>query len=132
MKTLKFFVAGIPVPQGSKICVNNRPIEANKGLRLWRKEVSAVAHLARQENEFGTLDEPMQVDLTFLFKKPAKPKFELPAVKPDVDKLIRAVFDGLTDAGVWVDDSRVISVMATKFYADEPGVIVEVSTVTKL
>jgi Holliday junction resolvase RusA-like endonuclease len=50
-----------------------------------------------------------------------------PTVKPDVDKCIRAVFDGLTDARVWADDGQVVSVHAQQWYADDkPGVRVVV------
>jgi Holliday junction resolvase RusA-like endonuclease len=54
--------------------------------------------------------------------KASAPKFV--AVKPDVDKLIRAVLDALTDAGVFRDDSRVVQVSATKIYADKPGALI--------
>jgi Holliday junction resolvase RusA-like endonuclease len=50
-------------------------------------------------------------------------------VRPDLDKLLRSTLDGLTDAGVWRDDSQVVSISAAKVYAkngDTPGVIIEV------
>jgi len=48
---------------------------------------------------------------------------------PDLDKLVRAVCDGLTDAGIWDDDSQVIRLIARKDYADncEPGVDIQVT-----
>nr|DAN37658.1 MAG TPA: Endodeoxyribonuclease RusA [Caudoviricetes sp.] len=61
--------------------------------------------------------------------KPKRPRWDVPAVKPDLDKLTRAVFDALTDAGVWRDDSRVVDMRVTKRYEDAeavPGVWVEV------
>lgn len=44
--------------------------------------------------------------------------------KPDLDKLVRAVLDAVTDAKVWVDDAHVVRVVASKEYAemDEIGV----------
>lgn len=42
-----------------------------------------------------------------------------PSVRPDLDKLCRAVLDALTDAGIWHDDSQVCSLSAIKVYADE-------------
>ena len=38
--------------------------------------------------------------------------------KPDLDKLVRSVKDGLTRVA-WKDDSQVIDVKAMKRYADE-------------
>ena len=40
---------------------------------------------------------------------------------PDLDKLIRAVGDGVaTDAGLLKDDSRIVSINAEKRYCVEP------------
>ena len=127
MANIRIWVAGTPVPQGSKICVNGRPIEANKNLKAWRKAVTIAAHDARQLQEQTMFDCPVEVELSFRLTPPQKPRWFAPAVKPDVDKLIRAVFDGLTDAKVWADDSRVVSVTASKVYAAEPGVLVEIT-----
>jgi hypothetical protein len=59
-----------------------------------------------------------------------------PIGMPDVDKLTRAVLDGLTTAGIWFDDSQVIEVQATKHFSDgllgelsQPGCLI---TVTKM
>jgi len=55
--------------------------------------------------------------------KPASVKRSLPSVSPDLDKLIRAVGDSLTDSGVVTDDSRIVRISARKVYAQgiEPG-----------
>ena len=49
-----------------------------------------------------------------------------PAVKPDIDNVVKAILDGLNGVA-YHDDSQVVYVDAEKFYADEPCVIVEVS-----
>jgi Holliday junction resolvase RusA-like endonuclease len=49
---------------------------------------------------------------------------------PDLDKLVRAIFDALTDADVWNDDSQVVKLVTTKYYATDiqrPGVIITVA-----
>jgi crossover junction endodeoxyribonuclease RusA len=51
--------------------------------------------------------------------KPSAPFY--PAVMPDIDKLLRAVLDGLTDAQVWHDDGQVVLVHASKRYEVEAG-----------
>jgi Holliday junction resolvase RusA-like endonuclease len=40
---------------------------------------------------------------------------------PDLDKLIRAVADSLTDAKIYADDSRIVRITAQKVYADHRG-----------
>ena len=49
-----------------------------------------------------------------------------PAVKPDIDNVVKAILDGLNGVA-YHDDSQVVYVDAEKLYADEPCVIVEVS-----
>ena len=48
-----------------------------------------------------------------------------PAVKPDIDNVIKAVLDGLNGVA-YHDDNQVIKVTAEKFYSDNPFVSVEV------
>lgn len=67
---------------------------------------------------------PVSVRLHFYLPRPKRMKRELPHVKPDVDKLIRAVLDALTGI-VWVDDGQVVQVTGQKVYADPPGVGME-------
>lgn len=121
------FVPGTPIPQGSKICVQNRPIEANPKTKVWRKQLVTVISEAWQ---LPPLDEPLTVECVFYFDKPQKPKFREPAVKPDVDKLARNCLDALTQSGAIVDDSRVISLHLEKRFVNEwvcePGVLVTI------
>lgn len=137
---LDFFVAGTPVPQGSKNAYvrGGRAVlvDANPRLKAWRAAVRSAAEEAIAEDGWETLDEPCKVHLGFIMPSPKRPRWGLPAVKPDIDKLTRAVFDALTDAGVWRDDSRVVSMNVTKRYAGSvawcPGVWVEVNTLGKM
>lgn len=133
---LDFFVEGTPVPQGSKNAYvrGGRAVlvDANKRLRPWRAAVRVAAEAAVEDAGWETLDGPCHVSLAFTMPLPKRPRWGVPAVKPDIDKLTRAVFDALTDAGVWQDDSRVVSMKATKRYAGGdgaiPGVWVEVES----
>lgn len=132
---LDFFVEGTPVPQGSKNAYvrGGRAVlvDANPRLKSWRAEVREAAEAAIADAGWETLDEPCHVYLGFTLPRPKRPRWGAPAVKPDLDKLTRAVFDALTDAGVWRDDSRVVSMEVTKKYEGEdgevPGVWVEVT-----
>lgn len=46
--------------------------------------------------------------------------------KPDLDNLVKAVFDAMTDAGWWIDDCQVSHLTVSKVWSDEPGAIIEV------
>lgn len=66
------------------------------------------------------LDEPLQLVLKFVVERPGKPKFaDAPAVAADLDKMVRAVGDALTGV-IWVDDSRVVELIASKRFGDGP------------
>jgi Holliday junction resolvase RusA-like endonuclease len=48
-----------------------------------------------------------------------------PAVKPDIDNVIKTILDGLNGIA-YHDDNQVVYCSAEKYYAEEPCVIVEV------
>lgn len=48
--------------------------------------------------------------------------------KPDIDNLIKAIFDGLNKIA-FNDDSQIISIKATKNYAEQPRVEVEINEI---
>lgn len=126
--TWRAFIEGKAAPQGSKRHVGGgRMIEASKYLPKWRKHVTnTVLPLAPEE----PLDGPLQVDMLFYMERPKTVRRDYPTVVPDLSKLVRAVEDSLTDAGIWADDARVVDMHAAKAYADAlrpPGVSVVVS-----
>lgn len=129
-RAVSFVVRGTPIPQGSKgvtVTKNGKPtlFDVNAApLRRWRKAIAFEAEMNR-----GTWlrQSPLHVHLIFQLPAP-KSKFDgdwVP-VKPDIDKLVRAVLDGLTDGGAFIDDAQVVSIQAEKRYG-EPGVIIRVT-----
>ena len=115
---INFFVDGLPVPQGSMKVINGRVIH-NKGSELaaWRSAVAlaAKAHGARP------MTDPMFIEMKFFMPRPRTVKRAEPSVAPDLDKLIRAVLDGLT-AIAYIDDGQVTSIVAQKAYGERIGV----------
>lgn len=129
VEVVRFFVAGTPIPQGSKkaFVVGKRAVivDANKdALKPWRAAVTKAAAAAR--TSVAIRDEPLVVVVTFQFVRPPSVRRERPHVKPDTDKLLRSVLDSLTDAAVWGDDGQVVKAVAEKVYAAEAGVHVRV------
>ncbi|KQQ22566.1 hypothetical protein ASF48_05115 [Rathayibacter sp. Leaf299] len=118
-------VDGKPIPQGSKRVYKNRAVDDNaKTLKPWRRTVKAAGVAAM--DGAPPLDGPLQVSIKFRFERPKTVRRAHPTVIPDLDKLVRSVFDALTDAEVWADDSRVVDVHATKAYAPTPGALIRV------
>ena len=117
MTTIMLTVPGPPVSQGSKnayqrgkrvVLVETRHAE----LKDYRARVALVAAKYRRP----MLDQPLHVDVQFVLARPAHPKFDMPAVPPDLDKYLRAIFDALTEAGIWKDDGRAVSARVVKRY----------------
>jgi Holliday junction resolvase RusA-like endonuclease len=120
------FVEGKPVPQGSKKAFKRGNqivlVEANPALKAWRATVAAgCAQELHNLNLVEPFTDAVHVVYEFIIPRPSTVKRVWPSVAPDLDKLIRAVNDSLTDARVWSDDSLVVSLEAVERYAfDEP------------
>lgn len=120
------FVRGVPASKGSKtpgVRRDGTPFlrDANSvTLSAWH---SAVGFVLQNEWQGPPMEGPVWVNLTFqLLKPPSVPKKRThPVVKPDVDKLSRAVLDAMTGI-VFRDDAQVVRLYATKDYAEEGGV----------
>lgn len=145
--SLTIHVVGKPVQQGSKVAnrFGHGVRDANaKTLRPWRAEVSGCVLEAMRAADWQTLDCPIGVELAFAHVRPAahygtgrnagvlKPSAPFwKATAPDVDKLIRAVFDSLTDARAIRDDSRIARLIVEDLWADaESGVHITVYPLT--
>jgi crossover junction endodeoxyribonuclease RusA len=135
-----FFVPGIPAPQGSKRHVGRGVlVESSKQLKPWRLDVTATARQAWADRA------PLEhaaIDMEFVFPRPkshyrtGKRASELRddaprhhTVKPDIDKLARAVLDALTWAAVLRDDSRVHTLTVGKRYGQDTGVTVTIEDI---
>lgn len=118
-----FFVKGRPVPQGSLKFINGRPIHARAtDLAVWRADIARNAELSGYKPVQGGV----KVSCSFVYLKPKSAKDRtLPWVKPDLDKLVRAVLDGLTGVA-YEDDSQVVLLQANKTYGEREGVWLEI------
>lgn len=131
-----FRVVGRPIPQGSKVANyhGHGVRDANdKVLRPWRATVKTAAEDVWRYRD--TITAPVRVWLRFGIERPTShygtgrnahrlkdsaPQFPFGGTYGgDLDKLERAILDGLTDAGVWRDDALVVDLRARKFYAGE-------------
>jgi len=138
---IAFHVLGVPRPQGSKRAFvrGGRPVLVEAGgaaHKSWRHTVTCAAHEAAEGFQFAARA-PVQLTLTFTFARPKShytPKGKLrrgaPSThtqRPDVDKLVRAVCDSLTDAGVIHDDAQISAIDALKQWGARPGATIELS-----
>ena len=141
-------VLGTPTPQGSMTCVGGGPGRphnvqpSNKAeLNAWRNRISAAAKQAVEKLNAGWVShDPVRVDLTFTLERPKSVTRDWPSVHPDIDKLARAVLDGLTGGEIWQDDGQCVVLNVAKAYPDAavhapipedvlevPGVVIRLS-----
>jgi crossover junction endodeoxyribonuclease RusA len=130
MFDLTIDVSGDPASQGSHSVINGRVVQVNSTKhKRWRNAV-VFAALDVIGEDWVPIDEPVELSVIFYLPRPKTATREFPAVMPDLDKLIRAVGDSLTTAGIISDDSRIIAIHAQKLYADARGVgaVIRVNT----
>jgi Holliday junction resolvase RusA-like endonuclease len=119
-----FDIIGLPAPQGSKsVMPGGRLVEGSSTSgrlkhKSWR---AAVAEASRELAGDEPHDGPLTLQVTFRLPMPAsRPKRiqvcgEWPkSTKPDLDKLVRALCDGMEEGGLIRDDSRIYAIDAMK------------------
>ncbi len=148
-KTFSAFVPGTAKAQGStsSFLVNRNQVmqgaranivttSASKGLKGWRETMKQHFDITRRQQKIlEPMDGPLCAQYVFIVARLAghpKTKAGRRMVEGglDLDKMIRAVNDSLTDAKVIVDDKRICAMeRPVKRYAqleEVPGVIVRV------
>ena len=137
-------VCGTPAAKGSNRAILRGgravfvPGGSNAGrrkLRGWAAACVQAAQAARCEPIGGAV----AVWVTFRVERPkshynargeVRPLApQRPAVRPDLDKLLRATFDALNGL-LWADDARIVQVTASKVFAihGSPGATVRVES----
>lgn len=129
---IEFTVYGTPRPQGSMRSfwkpgmVRAVITSDNSKLKPWRQQITEMAlSLNAMKIEVG----PVRVELDFYFSRPKSAAKRIGmTVKPDIDKLTRAIFDSIT--GVLIrDDSQITHMNVRKHYGDPERVVVRVEEI---
>ena len=139
-----FRVLGTPVPQGSVKAFGSRVVANNEhALGSWRSDVATVAH--REKPVDWDITAPVSLRCEFVFPRPlshygtganatklkaSSPKHHIKT--PDLDKLVRACGDAISDACAQVllkNDSQIVTIHATKRYQTDDflGAIITVT-----
>lgn len=134
---LEFQIPGLPATKGSTRAFRSRTGEIrvkadNRRLKGWERAIADRAFLERHlRGKREPLEGPVVVELLFRLPRPRRHYIAGDGVRlregaptlhaqiPDLDKLIRAVLDGLTRGQVWRDDGQVAEVRAKKVWTDQ-------------
>lgn len=136
---LRIEIAGIPEPQGNAKVRGVRGGKAwvqtkTPALVDWRQAIRTEAQAAMRAAGYDVFLKPkwaIDLGITFYFAKPkSTPKYiKHMTVIPDIDKLARAVLDGLSGV-VYQDDGQVFCVSAEKVYGQKfLGAVVDVRAI---
>lgn len=132
---MKIIIPGNPEPQ-----LRPRATRMGKGIRLYdpKKTTDYKHHVrmnASNQWKLGALVGAIKVTLTIYRKiQKSTTKRDLPlkksgsirpTVKPDVDNYTKGILDALNGVA-WSDDSQVVTLIAHKYYSDEPRVEIEI------
>ena len=132
-------LAGNPEPKGSMVCVGRRGArghvvvesDPSGAKKAWRKQVTDAARTLAAAIPDAPLAGPLACATLLLLRQPSTNRDLAPIRRNtgDVDKLQRAIFDCLTDAGVIADDSHIVAGPALKAWAGSrtPGAVVLLS-----
>ena len=124
---IDFFVSGVPKAQPrvkAFVRGGHAGVYTPDSAESWKQAVRQEAVANAPESVIAA---PIRVHLEFFLKRPKAhfgrdgyPKPNHPnahAKKPDLDNLIKAVTDAITDTQrVWIDDSQVYEITARKIY----------------
>ena len=146
IESFNFFVPGVPQPKGSWFVSRQGKLYRRKSQSDWEKTMQTQARAVLTQGVVSHLElfvGPVEVKLRFVLPRPKTVDRTLPSVRPDLDKLERAVLDSLTGV-VLVDDGQVVKLSSTKEYVStngavtfgplpcrEPGVFIEVRVVER-
>jgi crossover junction endodeoxyribonuclease RusA len=138
VKRLEFWIPLEPIPQGSMKAImiggQARVLSDNKRLKVFRETVTrfcriAVSKTAEAEPYFKK-GHAVTATMTFHFVKPKSVDRIEHTVKPDLDKLVRAVFDGLSKFA-YEDDAQVVRLAeVTKQYSAIAGAMVKLEAIS--
>lgn len=117
-------VYGQAAPKGSRTLARRRDGStytrpASNREPAWTEAVAQQARwTVNQSREIPA--PPYRVEMVFYLARPARPAHEHPS-RTDVDKLVRAVLDGLVTGGLLTDDRHVTELVASKAWAATPA-----------
>jgi Holliday junction resolvase RusA-like endonuclease len=104
--------------------INGRVLHSQgSALAGWRSLIGWEARLAGATPH----SLPTKITITFFMPRPKTVKRAWPSVAPDLDKLIRAVLDGLTGVA-YEDDGQVVQIEAQKLYGASVGAEIRLET----
>ena len=93
------------------------------------KEARLKLRHALNKVEHERLDGKIRLTVKWLFPRGSHPDGEYKPTKPDTDNLNKMLKDEMTHTGFWKDDAQVVSEIIEKFWAETPGIFVNIEEI---
>lgn len=128
--SMTFTVFGAPATKGSTVSFQGKRgmvvLPDCKTLAAWTQAVGWAARARRVA--MAPAGSGVVVDAVFQFVRPkSDPNRPHPTVKPDIDKLLRALLDALTGVG-YLDDAQVVYIGGRKVYGADARTTITITT----
>lgn len=111
-----------PVAKGRPRIGRGRAFTPKKTRDFENKVREHAKHHAIMTKMREPLTGPLEVLVMFNLTKPKTVRREVPEVKPDLDNLVKGLFDGCNGV-LWIDDAQIVMMACSKFYAPNTGFI---------
>lgn len=126
---IRFFLPMIPpttTHQQKQVTVRNGKPVFYEPEDLKKARSKLMAHLGQHVPK-EKIEGPVHFTVKWLFPiTGSHTDGEYKATKPDLDNSNKLLQDCMTDLGFWVDDALVASELAQKFYAEKPGIFIQI------
>lgn len=117
---ISFFIEMEAVAKGRPRFFNGRVLTDAKTRKFERD----FAMAASKYKPTRPIKGPVELRVTFQFKRPKTVKRLHPSVRPDIDNYGKAVMDALK--GFWIDDAQVVSLNLRKVYWNKTLIDVDI------
>ena len=135
---MKFTIHATPKPKGRPRVTRSGHAFTPKATREYEKLI--VSEWSIQHGKATPIENPIAVRVMFYMPIPKATSnkarermaagLEVPAKKPDIDNLLKAVLDAL-NGKAYHDDKQIVEISAKKLYSNEPRTEVFISELVK-
>lgn len=124
----------VNVPPMGAVRMTQRSKWKNQSAKNYLQYKNIVGYTARKHFEVP-INGPVATEIEFYY--PIPKRFNktdrvaalngqiFPTVKPDIDNVVKGIFDSLNKIA-WEDDNRVVALITRKYYSTQPRIVIKV------